>query len=153
MKRRFIYIAATICTVSALNTISAFAAVRTDTYSKDTSYIEEVTGNVEIGRKTSVLISDENARSVTTKNVKINKQRIDNCGKVTISDKTEEKYKNVKTPVLVTLNVDIDTPIVSGDTDVSFEHEVTRETEDCNIGRMYIYDIHYSNPIRIPKVN
>lgn len=153
MKRKLISIAAAVCAVSALNTASAFAAVRTDTYSKDTSYIEEVTGNTEIGRKVSVLVSDEDARSVTTKNVKINKQRIDNGGKVTVSDKTEEKYKDVKTPVLVSLNVDIDTPIVSGNTDVSFEHEVTRETEDCNIDRMYIYDIYYSNPIRIPKVN
>ncbi|MCD7904537.1 MAG: hypothetical protein LUG24_02960 [Clostridiales bacterium] len=120
-------------------------------YSKDSSYIESLNGRVELSKETDIRIENETAGSVTTKKVTVNNQKISGSGEAVISNKTETEYKNVKTPVIVDLEIDINTPIVYGDDiDVTVENESETTFEDVEAAYIYKYGYSYNNVISLP---
>jgi hypothetical protein len=121
------------------------SAVSTQLSTKRADYIEMHGGSVKISDDSTVKYENEKAGSITTTRTRVNKQEISGEGEVVISSKDKTVYDNVKAPVILDVSVDINTPIVHGDsTDVTFEHESETDMKDVQAGiylkKSYIYD-------------
>ena len=125
--------------------------IDTQIYTKDIAYIEDIKGRVEFNTKSDIKVENENAGSITTKKININKQEIKGGGETVISNKKKTSYKNVKTRAIVDLDVEINTPIIHGENaDVTIWSESETNFENIEADRIYKFDYYYNNPVRLP---
>ncbi|MCD8090607.1 MAG: hypothetical protein LUD81_08330 [Clostridiales bacterium] len=123
----------------------------TSTYYKNSSVVEDLKGKAEFNKKTNITVEDETGGSITTKKVSINTEKISGEGEVVISNKTDTEYKNVSSPVIVDLEIDINSPIIYGDdVDVSIENESETSFENTDAAYIYKYGYSYNNAVVLP---
>jgi hypothetical protein len=114
------------------------STISTQINKKKDEYINMKGGKVELDSRSEVSYKDEVASSITTTTTNVNKQEVSGSGDVVIKTGRTTSYSNVKTPVIVDVNLDINTVLVDSD-DVNVTVEKDSETNLDNVQAKYVY--------------
>lgn len=142
------------CSMVLLCVSSVFAKnIDIREYSKNSSYIESLNGNLDIKTSKETKVAHEKTGSVTKTKVNVNAQKIkDSKGKISLISEDDTEYKDIDATVMTDVDITVNVPIIYGKKDdVELEIKDGSETTYYGVKAPYVYkyDYNYNKPVYV----
>ena len=156
MKKKFCF-AISVLALCTLGSSLAYAAPNSESATINKSEnikIESLNGTADINNYVAAKLEDVEGKSVSTTitSTKVIEAEAEPGSKLNLGDKKEIEYSDIDAPVISTVTIDVDVPIIYGseeDIDINISKERDIKYEDVKAGYVYDKDENYVKHVNI----